>query len=202
MKIKPGYKTTEFWFTLVTFIFSGLYLTGVIHDNDQKEELISNVSHAVESVILIGGQGVILYKYLRSRKVEKVEHEKTLQKEADTKNKALEEYVGMNKPLSKININRANLGELVQLPHIGVSLANKIIEHRTEIGSFKNPEQLMDIAGIGNDKYEDLKDYIILSTPKPKKKRNVTKRTGSKSSRNNNKSSKRVSKKPKDNSSE
>ena len=88
--MKPGYKTTEFWFTLVTFIFSGLYLTGVIHDNDQKEELISNVSHAVESVILIGGQGVILYKYLRSRKVEKVEHEKTLQKEADTKNKALE----------------------------------------------------------------------------------------------------------------
>ena len=144
--MKPGYKTSEFWFTAVTFIFSGLYLTGIISDHDHKEELISNVSHAVQSVILIGGQGVILYKYLRSRKVEKVEHEKTLQKEADTKNKALEEYVGMNKPLSKIDINRANLGELVQLPHIGVALASKIIEHRTEIGSFQNPEQLMDIS--------------------------------------------------------
>lgn len=200
--MKPGYKTSEFWFTAVTFIFSGLYLTGIISDHDHKEELISNVSHAVESVILICGQGVILYKYLRSRKVEKVEHEKTLQKEADTKNKALEEYVGMNKPLSKININRANLGELVQLPHIGVALASKIIEHRTEIGSFQNPEQLMDISGIGNDKYEDLKQYIILSTPKPKKKRNVTKRSNLSSRRSNNNTIKRVSKKPKDDSSE
>ena len=200
--MKPGYKTSEFWFTAVTFIFSGLYLTGIISYHDHKEELISNVSHAVESVILIGGQGVILYKYLRSRKVEKVEHEKTLQKEADTKNKALEEYVGMNKPLSKININRANLGELVQLPHIGVALASKIIEHRTEIGSFQNPEQLMDISGIGNDKYEDLKQYIILSTPKPKKKRNVTKRSNLSSRRSNNNTIKRVSKKPKDDSSE
>ena len=200
--MKPGYKTSEFWFTAVTFIFSGLYLTGIISDHDHKEELISNVSHAVESVILIGGQGVILYKYLRSRKVEKVEHEKTLQKEADTKNKALEEYVGMNKPLSKIDINRANLGELVQLPHIGVALASKIIEHRTEIGSFQNPEQLMDISGIGNDKYEDLKQYIILSTPKPKKKRNVTKRSNLSSRRSNNNTIKRVSKKPKDDSSE
>ena len=37
--VKPGYRTSEFWFTLVSFIFSGLYLTGIIHDNDQKEEL-------------------------------------------------------------------------------------------------------------------------------------------------------------------
>ena len=199
--IKPGYRTSEFWFTAVTFIFSGLYLTGIIADHDQKDELISNVSHAVESVILIGGQLTILYRYFNSRKTEKIEHEKTLQKEADTKNKALEEYVGINKTFSKININRATLGELVQLPHIGVSLANKIIEYRTELGSFQNPEQLMDITGIGNDKYEDLKKYIILSTPKSKKKRNVTKRTSTSSSRSNNTTSKRVSKKSKKDSS-
>ena len=40
--IKPGYKTSEFWFTLVSFIFSGLYLLGVITDSNQKEELIYN----------------------------------------------------------------------------------------------------------------------------------------------------------------
>jgi len=66
--IKPGYRTSEFWFTLVSFIFSGLYLTGIINDNANKEELISVVSHAVESCILIGGQFVILYKYINSRK--------------------------------------------------------------------------------------------------------------------------------------
>lgn len=79
MQIKAGYKTSEFWFTLVSFIFSGLYLTGVLTENDQKEELITVVSHAVESCILIGGQLLILYKYIKGRNEVKkiVEIEKT-----------------------------------------------------------------------------------------------------------------------------
>ena len=64
---KPGYRTSEFWFTLVSFLFSGLYLVGIIGDPDQKEELITAISHGVESVILIGGQVLILYKYINGR---------------------------------------------------------------------------------------------------------------------------------------
>ena len=67
MKIKSGYKTSEFWFTLVSFLFSGLYLTGLLTENEQKEELISVVSHAVESIILISGQVWILAKYIKGR---------------------------------------------------------------------------------------------------------------------------------------
>lgn len=66
--IKPGYRTSEFWFTFVSFIFSGLYLLGLIGDNSQKEDLIRDVSHGVESIILIGGQLAILWKYINSRK--------------------------------------------------------------------------------------------------------------------------------------
>jgi hypothetical protein len=66
--VKPGYRTSEFWFTAVSFIFSGLYLIGLIGDNSQKEDLIRDVSHGVESMILIGGQLAILYKYINSRK--------------------------------------------------------------------------------------------------------------------------------------
>ncbi len=66
--IKPSYKTSEFWFTLVSFIFSGLYLTGVIQDSALKDGLISGFSHAVESIILIAGQSAIVYKYINSRK--------------------------------------------------------------------------------------------------------------------------------------
>ena len=65
--VKPGYKTSEFWFTMVSFVFSGLYLVGLIGEVDQKDDLIQNVSHAVESCILIGGQLLILYKYVGSR---------------------------------------------------------------------------------------------------------------------------------------
>ena len=66
--VKPGWKSSEFWFTAVSFIFSGLYLVGLIGENSQKEELIGNVTHAVESCILIGGQLAILWKYINSRK--------------------------------------------------------------------------------------------------------------------------------------
>ena len=80
----PGYKTSSFWFTLVSFIFSGLFLLGIIKDVDQKEELISVVTHAVESVTLIGTQGFILWKYMKSRSEEKVELEKAKQPQAPT----------------------------------------------------------------------------------------------------------------------
>lgn len=65
--VKPGYRTSEFWFTLVSFIFSGLYLIGVLKENEQKDQLIEIVSHAVESTILISGQALILYKYIKGR---------------------------------------------------------------------------------------------------------------------------------------
>jgi hypothetical protein len=67
--VKPGYKTSEFWFTLVSFLFSGLYLIGIFgEDAQQKEDLIRDVSHGVESVILIGGQLMLLMRYLNGRK--------------------------------------------------------------------------------------------------------------------------------------
>lgn len=80
MKIKPGYRTSEFWFTLVSFIFSGLYLSGILTENSQKEQLIEIVSHAVESVILIGGQAIILYKYIKGRNEVKKTYSNNIEK--------------------------------------------------------------------------------------------------------------------------
>ena len=193
--MKPGYKTSEFWFTLVSFIFSGLFLLGVIGDYDQKEELISNVSHAVESVILIGGQLVILKKYLDARKVEKVEREKRKQLELETQKKELEDYVGVGKSNDTININTASIGELIQLPHIGPALAQKIVDRRIN-QPFDDIEEVCQIDGIGLGTYEDIKPYIIV-----KGKPDEPKRTRTRSSRNNNTSNKRVSKRSKKDSS-
>jgi hypothetical protein len=92
MIIKPGYRTSEFWFTLVTFIFSGLYLLGIIGDISQKDELISIVSHAVESCILIGGQLIVLYKYISSR--EEVKRLQTLSEETEE----VEEVIAKKSP--------------------------------------------------------------------------------------------------------
>lgn len=65
--IKPGYKTSEFWFTLVSFIFSGLFLTGIIGENQAKEDLIQETTRGLEATILVGGQLVVLCRYIRGR---------------------------------------------------------------------------------------------------------------------------------------
>ncbi len=65
--IKPGYKTSEFWFTLVSFIFSGLFLLGLLDSNSQKEDLISETSRGLEALILIVGQLAVLFRYVKGR---------------------------------------------------------------------------------------------------------------------------------------
>lgn len=65
--VKPGYRTSEFWFTLVSFIFSGLYLVGLLDDNSQKEDLIQETSRGLEATILIIGQLTVLFRYIKGR---------------------------------------------------------------------------------------------------------------------------------------
>lgn len=65
--IKPGYRTSEFWLTVVSFIFSGLYLVGLLDDHSQKEDLIHETSRGVEAAILIIGQLTVLFRYIKGR---------------------------------------------------------------------------------------------------------------------------------------
>lgn len=61
---------------------------------------------------------------------------------------------------SKININTATKEQLDTLPGIGVSTAEKIIQYRKEKGKFKNKEDIKNVNGIGESKYEKIKDLI------------------------------------------
>lgn len=61
-----------------------------------------------------------------------------------------------------VSINNATLDELCTLPGIGEAIASKILEYRINNGSFHYLEELKNISGIGNKKYEKLKDYITL----------------------------------------
>lgn len=160
---KPAYKTTEFWFTLVSFIISGLFIVGVISEPETKDELIDVFTHVTESVILLGGQAVILYRYINKRKEEKIEYEKTKQKEADLISKDLEDYVGVDKTYTTININTANIGQLIQLPHIGPVTAKNIIEYRNTYGLFTKIKDITSVNGIGPSIYKDIKKYITVS---------------------------------------
>lgn len=61
---------------------------------------------------------------------------------------------------SKVNINTASKEELDTLPGIGPSTAEKIINYRKENGKFKSIEEIKDVSGIGDSKYENIKDMI------------------------------------------
>ena len=156
--MKPNYKTSEFWFTLVSFIISGLFLAGVITDNDQKDELIEVIAHALESVFLISGQIVILYRYINSRNRQKIEYEKRKSKEDEELEKELEDYIGIDKEI--ININTASVGELIKLPNIGPATAKKIVRYRKENGDFKDTKQIIKINGVGKSTYLKIKENI------------------------------------------
>lgn len=60
----------------------------------------------------------------------------------------------------KVNINKATLEELETLPGVGESLGNRIIAYRKEQGRFKVIEDLKNVSGIGEKKFESLKEYI------------------------------------------
>lgn len=62
----------------------------------------------------------------------------------------------------KININTADKQELDRLPGIGPSLADAIIEYRAEQGPFQTAEDLKKVRGIGEAKFNKMKDKLTL----------------------------------------
>lgn len=62
----------------------------------------------------------------------------------------------------KININTASQSQLMSLSGIGEGTAIKIIEYRTANGKFKSIEDIKNVSGIGNSKYESIKNYICV----------------------------------------
>lgn len=62
----------------------------------------------------------------------------------------------------KVNINTAKQTELETLTGIGPSTALKIINFRTENGEFKSIEDIKNVPGIGESKFEAIKEDICI----------------------------------------
>ena len=62
----------------------------------------------------------------------------------------------------KVNINTATQEELDTLPGIGPSIASKIIDYREQNGKFNSIEEIKEVSGIGEAKYEKIKDSITI----------------------------------------
>lgn len=63
---------------------------------------------------------------------------------------------------NKINLNTATLAELDALPGIGPALAQRILDYRAQIGGFTSISQLIDVRGIGETMFNDLKELVTV----------------------------------------
>ncbi|TYQ15929.1 UNVERIFIED_CONTAM: competence protein ComEA [Acetivibrio alkalicellulosi] len=64
---------------------------------------------------------------------------------------------------NKVNINTATAEQLSTLPGIGPAIANNIVSFRQERGKFGKIEDIKNVSGIGDKKYEALKDHITVN---------------------------------------
>ena len=70
-------------------------------------------------------------------------------------------------PLHPVNLNTANSAELQQVPGIGPSTAEKILQARKSYGSFKSVDDLQAIKGIGPKKLDKMRTYLTVGKPGP-----------------------------------
>jgi competence protein ComEA len=62
----------------------------------------------------------------------------------------------------KINLNAATLEQLQTLPGIGPVIAKSIIDHRTKVGKFGRIEEIINVKGVGEKKFQKIKDRLIV----------------------------------------
>jgi comEA protein len=62
----------------------------------------------------------------------------------------------------KINLNTASAEQLQSLPGIGPATAKSIVDYRAKVGKINRIEEIINIKGIGEKKFEKIKDRLVV----------------------------------------
>ncbi len=76
-------------------------------------------------------------------------------------NSRITKFIRVDNRIIKIDINKANLQDLLSTQRISPKLAKNIITYRNAKGAFRDIEELKEIKGIGDYRYEKLKDLFF-----------------------------------------
>ena len=123
---------------------------GGITQEENKSDI--NLAYLLED-------GMKIYIPNQNERQENNEKTKNTPKEENTPSMQIQDT---NTKQDVININTATQEELDTLPGIGPATATKIIEYRKEKGKFKQKEEIKEVSGIGEAKYEKIKEYISI----------------------------------------
>lgn len=157
---KIGFTQTEV--TVILFL-AGLFLLGFIYVQFFKETEIDN------KYIDYSRQDSLFYYYSNLNPEFDLE-DSALINDLETKKRVLElsdTFAYVKKDISSltdksINLNKAGIDDLVKLPGIGEKTAEKIIQLRKERKGFKSLNELMDIKGIGEVKFNKIKKFLYI----------------------------------------
>ncbi|WP_232828589.1 helix-hairpin-helix domain-containing protein [Kribbella monticola] len=65
-----------------------------------------------------------------------------------------------NPTSTPVDLNKATLADLESLPGVGPVLAQRILDWRTEHGHFTTIDELQEVTGVGEKKFESLKPHV------------------------------------------
>ena len=65
-------------------------------------------------------------------------------------------------PAGKININTASVEQLATLPGIGPKLAARIVEYRQKSGTFRSPQELLNVKGVGEKNFARIEPLLTV----------------------------------------
>lgn len=80
----------------------------------------------------------------------------------EIKSGAAVDYEKIIKDRNAVNLNTADASKIETLPGVGPKLAKEIVDYRAEHGSFLFKEDLMKVKGIGRNKFDRIRDSIVL----------------------------------------
>ena len=154
---KIGFTQTEI---IVILFLAGLFILGYVYvefikDNEGAEN--KYVDYSKEDSLFAVYSGI---NPEDSSLISDLEIKRRVLELSDTIAYVKKDYSSLTE--KSIDINTAGIDELVRLPGIGEKTAEKIIELRKERGIFKRLQELMDVKGIGEVKFNKIKKFLYI----------------------------------------
>ena len=134
-------------------------LAGDLTSNADTSVLNLSKKVADEMVIIVYSFAEVA-NFTATKEQEKIEQESCVKQSEVINGACIESEVIDDLASTKISINEASLEELMQLPGIGESKAQAIIEYRDQVGVFQTIEELKEVSGIGEALFDQIKENI------------------------------------------